>query len=140
MREFGGFYVTLGEDVEMGLRVSPSNVNHDGDFPIVTATTNNKFKEWIGITLKGGKTGDTIPVMPPYSGLVMAKIKCTTTRGVKTGWWANTDVDGYFTCAEGTGEISTGVIVTPDLDEAPEAGKIVKAMIFTGRFVYDQKG
>lgn len=141
MREFGGFYVTLNEEVDAGLRVRPLEpaVDHDGDYPLVGLNDNNKFAPWIGITLKGGKAGDVVPVMPPYAGLTMAKIKCTATRGVKTGWWANTDADGYFTCDEGTGEITTGIIVTPELDEEPEADKVVKAMIFTGRFVYDVK-
>lgn len=135
-KNYGTLKVQLLEDVDSGYRVAPSQSSHNGDYPLVRASTADKYSGWIGITAEPGKTGDIVTIFPPYSGLVMVNIECIV-RGVKTGDWANTSTGGLFTTDFGTGQILTGLIVTPDLDEAPGVGKIVKAMIFTGRFIFD---
>lgn len=135
---FGALKVELREDTISGLRVSPVQSDHDGLYPVVSSLIADRYSAWMGITAEAGKAGDIVSVFPPYSGLVMARIECET-AGCKTGWWANTETNGYFTCNHGGGQIATGVIVTPELDEEASAGKIVKAMIFTARFVFDQK-
>jgi len=134
-KTFGAIKVQLTVDVPKGLRVIPVQTPHTGEYPRVT-NIGGKSKAWIGITLEAGKAGDIVPVMPPYGGLVMVKVECDETP-VRTGYWANTEANGYFSCHAGTGEIYTGLIVTPELDEAIAPGKVVEAMIFTGRFTYD---
>jgi len=135
---FGALKVQLREDTLSGLRVSPVQSDHDGEYPIVSALIADKYSAWMGITAESGRAGDIVSVFPPYSGLVMVRVNCVQ-ADCRTGWWANTDSDGYFTCNHGTGQIATGVIVTPELNEEAATGKVVKAMVFTGRFVFDQK-
>jgi len=135
---FGALRVELTEDTQSGIRVRPVNSTHDGDHPIVTQTTADKYQPWIGITAQPGLAGEIVSVFPPYAGLVMARIQCDETE-VHTGYWANTEENGQWSCHSGTGEIATGVIVSPELHETVAPGKVVKAMIFTGRFIFDQK-
>jgi len=135
-KPYGALMVELNEDVDIGLRVRPSQNPHTGQYPLVEASNTDKTRSWIGITLRAGKEGELVPVMPPYSGTVLVQVQCDETP-VRTGYWVNTENDGYFSCHAGTGEISTGMIVTPEMDEAIAPGKVVHAMVFTGRFVYD---
>lgn len=135
-KPYGSIMVRLGEDVLSGLRVAPVQADPGDGFPIVRATYADKTKAWLGIALVSGKEGDLIPVMPPYSGTVMVRLECHEAP-VRTGYWANTEADGWWSCHAGTGEIGTGLIITPELNEEVAPGKTVKAMIFTGRFCYD---
>jgi len=137
-RDYSPILVQLSEDVDSGLVVTPSATPHDGKYPLVSASAMFSYARWMGITLAAGYAGDIVAVAPPYSGLVMARIKCDI-WAVRTGDAANITSGGYFTTHEGSGEIFTGIIMTPALNEAPEVGKVVKAMIFTGRFTYDRK-
>jgi len=138
-KPFGSIMVELLEDVEAGLRVRAEQTSHTGEFPRVKASTTGKVRMWIGITLVAGKAGDIVPVMPPFCGTVMVQVECSESP-VRTGNWVNTEANGYFSTHEGAGEISTGVIVTPNLNEEVAPGKVVKAMAFIGRNVYDGGG
>lgn len=137
-RKYGAIRVRLLEDVNSGIRVRPTTADTTSDIPVVTSTTADKYNPWIGITAKAGLAGEVVEVFPPYGGLTMVRVQCDETQ-VKTGWWVNTEENGEWSCHYGAGEIATGVIVSPDLDEDPAVGKVVKAMVFTGRFTYDQQ-
>lgn len=140
-KDFGSIRVKLNEDTQSGMRVTPIS---PGSAPLIDAMTEplvsaaaaDKYTGWIGITLESGRAGDIVPIAPPYSGSVMVRVKIDN-YDLHTGWWVRTDDDGYFTTDRGTGEILTGVVISPELHETAAPGKIVKAMIFTGRFIYD---
>ena len=135
-KPYGAIKVVLREDTDSGLRVHPVQWAHSYEYPYASAADADATDAWIGITLEAGLAGEVVSVMPPYSGLVKVKIECQTAH-VRTGYWASATNNGYFTCHHGSGEVATGLIVTPDLDEDVSPGKIVEAMIFTGRFCYD---
>jgi len=137
-KTFGALPVQLAKAVQKGLRVRPLQTPHTGNYPIVTDQF-DKSSAWIGITLEAGQAGDIIPIMPPYGTLVMAKVECEEIN-VRTGYWVATENNGYFSCHTGAGEVTTGIIVTPILNEQAAgigSGKVVEAMILTGRFVFD---
>jgi len=137
-KPYGSLFVELTEDIDSGMRVRATGENHTGLYPKVEKAL-NKVKAWFGITLEGGKEGDIVPVYPPYSGTVMARVLADV-NPVRTGDWVYTDSSGYFTTTTGTGRIPTAIIVTPLMNEAPAPNKIVKAMVFVGRYLYDGGG